>query len=47
MADALRPPSEQLLDGNGNLTVAWLSYLQALADEVSALKARLAAASIP
>jgi len=32
MAERLRPPNGPMNDANGNVTVAWMAYFQALAD---------------
>lgn len=37
----LVPPPEPIVDARGNVSLAWLSYLQALADRLAALEARL------
>lgn len=39
----LVPPPEPIADARGNVSLAWLSYLQALADRLAALEARLPA----
>lgn len=43
----LTPPRGPLVDANGYLTAPWAAYMQALADRVAELEARLAPPAPP